>query len=105
MGLTEKYLLKRSMKGLLPEAVRTRSKQPYRAPDNQSFFRNGQAVPYVSELLSERRLAEAGYFDPVAVGKLLAKCRAGRAIGGAAGRLGVIPRRRMAALPLAPSRG
>jgi len=81
MGLTEKYLLKRSMKGLLPEAVRTRSKQPYRAPDNQSFFRNGQAVPYVSELLSERRLAEAGYFDPVAVGKLLAKCRAGRAIG------------------------
>jgi asparagine synthase (glutamine-hydrolysing) len=81
MGLTEKYILKRSMKGLLPEAVRTRSKQPYRAPDNQSFFRDGQPVPYVAELLSESRVAEAGYFDPAAVGKLLAKCRAGRAIG------------------------
>lgn len=81
MGLTEKYLLKRSMTGLLPEAVRTRSKQPYRAPDNQSFFRDGKSIEYVSELLSERRVSEAGYFDPVAVGKLLAKCRAGRAIG------------------------
>lgn len=81
MGLTEKYLLKRSMTGLLPEAVRTRNKQPYRAPDNQSFFRDGQSVEYVSELLSEKRLSEAGHFDPAAVGKLLAKCRAGRAIG------------------------
>jgi polar amino acid transport system substrate-binding protein len=71
--LTEKYLLKRSMKGLLPEAVRRRNKQPYRAPDNQSFFHNGQPVPYVSELLSEKRLTEAGYFDPAAVAKLLAK--------------------------------
>jgi asparagine synthase (glutamine-hydrolysing) len=69
------------MTGQLPEAVRRRSKQPYRAPDNQSFFQNGQPVPYVSELLSEKRLTEAGYFDPAAVAKLLAKCRAGRAIG------------------------
>jgi len=81
MGLAEKYLLKRSMTGLLPEGVRQRSKQPYRAPDNQSFFSNGQPVAYVSELLGEKRLREAGYFDPVAVAKLLAKCRAGRAIG------------------------
>jgi asparagine synthase (glutamine-hydrolysing) len=81
MGLTEKYLLKRSMTGLLPEAVRRRNKQPYRAPDNQSFFHDGQPVPYVSELLSEKRIAQAGYFDPSAVAKLLAKCRAGRAIG------------------------
>jgi asparagine synthase (glutamine-hydrolysing) len=31
--------------------------------------------------LSEARLRRAGYFDPVAVGKLLEKCRAGRALG------------------------
>ena len=81
MGLTEKYLLKRSMKGLLPESVRRRSKQPYRAPDNQSFFNDGQPVEYVAELLSSERVAQAGYFDPRSVSKLVDKCRAGRAIG------------------------
>ena len=81
MGLTEKYILKKSMAGLLPESVRTRTKQPYRAPDSQSFFRNGVAADYVAELFSERRLREAGYFDPRVVGKLYEKCRAGRAIG------------------------
>ena len=81
MGLTEKYLLKRSMTGLLPESVRTRSKQPYRSPDSQSFFNDGKPVEYVAELLSERRVGEAGYFDPQAVRKLVEKCRSGRAIG------------------------
>jgi asparagine synthase (glutamine-hydrolysing) len=38
-------------------------------------------VDYVAELLSERRLNETGLFDARAVAKLLAKCRAGRAIG------------------------
>lgn len=81
MGLTEKYLLKRSMKGLLPESVRTRSKQPYRSPDSASFFNEGKPVDYVAELLSEERIAQAGYFDPQAVRKLLNKAQAGRAIG------------------------
>jgi len=81
MGLTEKYLLKKAMTGLLPESIRTRTKQPYRAPDSQSFFSNGVPADYVAELFSERRLRNAGYFDPRAVGKLYEKCRAGRAIG------------------------
>jgi asparagine synthase (glutamine-hydrolysing) len=81
MGLTEKWLLKRSMKGLLPEALRTRNKQPYRAPDSASFFQDGKPVAYVAELLSESRIKDAGYFDPQAVAKLLEKSRAGRAIG------------------------
>jgi asparagine synthase (glutamine-hydrolysing) len=80
-GLTEKYLLKQSVRGLLPEVVRTRTKQPYRAPDSQSFFEGGRPVDYVAELLDRPRLAAAGYFDPSAVAKLLEKCRSGRAIG------------------------
>lgn len=80
-GLTEKYLLKRSVQGLLPESLRQRTKQPYRAPDIASFIHNGRAVDYVAELLSESSLRNAGYFDPAAVGKLLAKSCAGRAIG------------------------
>ncbi len=81
MGLTEKYLLKRSMTGLLPESVRTRSKQPYRAPDSASFFSNGKPVEYVAELMSEERIAKAGYFEPKAVRKQFEKSRGGRAIG------------------------
>lgn len=81
MGLTEKYLLKHAVKGLLPESIRTRTKQPYRAPDSASFFEAGEPVDYVADLFSAARIQDAGYFDPVAVGKLFAKCRAGRAIG------------------------
>ncbi len=80
-GLTEKYLLKKSVSGLLPESVRARAKQPYRAPDSQSFFEAGVPATYVGDLLAAPSIRDAGYFDPVAVGKLFEKCRAGRAIG------------------------
>jgi asparagine synthase (glutamine-hydrolysing) len=80
-ALTEKYVLKQAVKGLLPETLRRRVKQPYRAPDSQSFFRDGQPLEQVAELLSTERLREAGYFDPPAVAKLVAKCRDGRAAG------------------------
>jgi asparagine synthase (glutamine-hydrolysing) len=81
MGLTEKYLLKRSVKGLLPDGIRTRTKQPYRAPDSACFFEQGRALDWVADLLSPARLADAGLFDAQAVGKLMSKCAQGRAIG------------------------
>jgi asparagine synthase (glutamine-hydrolysing) len=80
-GLTEKYILKRAMKHLLPTEVSGRTKQPYRAPDSQSFFADGKPVDYVADLLSAERLRASGYFDPIAVGKLVSKCRAGKVIG------------------------
>ena len=80
-GLTEKYLLKKSVVGLLPEKVRMRTKQPYRAPDSQSFFDMGQPVEYAAELFSASKISAAGYFDVGATAKLFEKCRAGRAIG------------------------
>ena len=81
MGLVEKYLLKHSMDGLLPDALRHRTKQPYRAPDSQSFFHNGVPVDYVAELFSAARLQEAGYFDQHAAIRLFDKARAGKVIG------------------------
>ena len=69
------------MTGLLPESIRVRTKQPYRAPDSQSFFDDGKPVDYVEDLLSASRIKQAGYFDAAAVGKLFEKCRTGRAIG------------------------
>jgi asparagine synthase (glutamine-hydrolysing) len=69
------------MKGLLPESVRTRTKQPYRAPDSASFFDAGKPVDYVADLFSASKISSAGYFDATATNKLFEKCRAGRAIG------------------------
>lgn len=80
-GLIEKHILKKSVAGLLPESIRRRTKQPYRAPDSQSFFSEGRPADYVEDVLSPACIAEAGYFDPRAVGKLFEKCRSGRAIG------------------------
>lgn len=80
-GLNEKYLLKRAVADLLPAEVVGRTKQPYRAPDSQSFFTNGKPIDYVADLLSADRIRSAGYFDPTAVGKLVSKCGAGRVIG------------------------
>jgi asparagine synthase (glutamine-hydrolysing) len=80
-GLKEKYILKQAMRGLIPESIRQRHKQPYRAPDSQSFFRDGRPVPYVEYLLGSERVTQAGYFDAPSVGKLLTKCANGRAVG------------------------
>lgn len=81
MGLNEKFLLKYAMKDYLPQGVRNRTKQPYRAPDAASFFTKGVALPYVSELLSEESVRKAGYFEPRAVSLLTEKARQGKVIG------------------------
>jgi asparagine synthase (glutamine-hydrolysing) len=80
-GLTEKYLLRRALADLLPADIVKRTKQPYRAPDSRSFFVDGQALDYVTDLLSGERIRKAGYFDADRVGRLLDKCRAGKATG------------------------
>jgi len=80
-GMTEKYLLRRALADLLPTDIVQRTKQPYRAPDSASFFFDGQPLDYVADLLSESSLRDAGWFDPLAVGRLFEKCRAGRAGG------------------------
>ncbi|WP_299342526.1 asparagine synthase (glutamine-hydrolyzing) [uncultured Pseudoxanthomonas sp.] len=80
-GLREKRLLKRAMANELPSAITQRHKQPYRAPDSQCFFADGQLRPWVADMLAPDRLAASGLFDVRAIGHLVEKCRAGRAIG------------------------
>ena len=80
-GMTEKYLLRRALSDLLPIDIVTRTKQPYRSPDSRSFFFDGKALDHVDDLLSAERLRKAGYFDAAAVGRLVDKCRAGKATG------------------------
>jgi asparagine synthase (glutamine-hydrolysing) len=78
--LKEKYILKKSMKDLLPASIIKRTKQPYMAPDSKSFF-NGNPPDYIEELLSERNLLYTGYFNPKAVSVLVNKCRKSPILG------------------------
>ena len=80
-GLREKHILRCALDGLLPADIIERTKQPYRAPDAQSFFTGTEPLDFVADLMSADRLRAAGYFDAAAVGRLFDKCRAGRATG------------------------
>jgi asparagine synthase (glutamine-hydrolysing) len=72
-GLDEKHILKRAASGLVPASITGRSKQPYRAPDSESF-RNAN---YVDEALA----TPTGLFNPAAVQKLALKARGGAMTG------------------------
>lgn len=79
-GLDEKHILRKAMGRHLPPRIADRRKQPYRAPDSQSFF--GAATPdYVEDLLSRRSIERTGYFNPTAVEKLIHKCRTQQSLG------------------------
>jgi asparagine synthase (glutamine-hydrolysing) len=78
--LTEKYLLKRAARSLLPDEVVRRPKQPFRSPDATSFFACG-THEYVLEALGQDAINKAGLFDRQKVAALTQKFRAGRASG------------------------
>lgn len=80
-GLKEKYILRRAVAGWLPAEILERTKQPYRAPDGESFFRNRRPLDYVADALQSSRLKDAGIFDPAMVARLTEKCRSGAALG------------------------
>ena len=73
--LDEKHVLKRLAKGLIPDSIIRRPKQPYRAPDAMAFI----ATPiqdYVEELLSESYIRNVGVFETAQVSQLWNKCKA-----------------------------
>lgn len=76
-ALKEKYLLKEAMRGRIPPAILERYKQPYRAPDADSF-RDPAAASYVDDLLDPAAIRRCGIFDPAKVGLLVRKIRSGR---------------------------
>jgi len=73
MGLKEKLVLKKAMAKELPVEITDRVKQPYMAPDSNSFFQKDSPA-YISEMLDEISLANAGVFNTQFVAKLMAKC-------------------------------
>ena len=73
-GLDEKYILKQSFNGLIPDSIRTRVKQPYRAPIREVFFQDGSSE-LVDEMMSDNHLKKTGLFNAKKVGKLLERYR------------------------------
>jgi asparagine synthase (glutamine-hydrolysing) len=73
--LDQKHLLKRAANGLIPQSVKGRFKQPYRAPDGCSFF--GPKANYVEDLLSPEQIKRDGVFEPRAVSQLVNKFKSG----------------------------
>jgi asparagine synthase (glutamine-hydrolysing) len=77
-GLNEKVLLKQAFKGLIPESICRREKQPYRAPIRELFVPQAPA-DYVDDMLSEKCLRDTGYFNAKKVSRLYEKFRKGDA--------------------------
>jgi asparagine synthase (glutamine-hydrolysing) len=71
-GLNEKYLLKKMMKGRLPESILNRSKQAYRAPIRSAFF-SEEMPAYLKDMLSEEKITDFGIFNPEFVNQLKTK--------------------------------
>ncbi|MCG8696604.1 MAG: asparagine synthase C-terminal domain-containing protein, partial [Bacteroidales bacterium] len=73
-GLTEKYILKKLIKGKIPDQILNRSKQAYRAPISKAFLGN-KAPSYVKDLLSTEKLKHSGIFNENTVPKLIEKIK------------------------------
>jgi asparagine synthase (glutamine-hydrolysing) len=66
-GLKDKFILRQTYAGDIPEAVRNRKKFAYQAPEKKSFFSGGTLVEWAADMLSRERVARDGLFDPAYV--------------------------------------
>ncbi|MDD5425334.1 MAG: asparagine synthase (glutamine-hydrolyzing) [candidate division Zixibacteria bacterium] len=73
-GLKEKFLLKKAMLQELPPEIINRVKQPYMAPDSNSFMQP-EPPEYIEAMLNEKALKRTGIFNPGPVANLREKCR------------------------------
>ena len=73
-GLNEKYLLKKMMKGRLPDPILNRPKQAYRAPIQSVFM--AESAREQLEFASEKALDASGIFNRDHVEGLLKKLKA-----------------------------
>jgi asparagine synthase (glutamine-hydrolysing) len=76
-GFTSKYVLREAMKDLVPPAILRRRKAGFGAPIRTWLRRDLREM--VDDLLSAGTVSRRGYFDPVAVRRLIDDDREGRA--------------------------
>lgn len=72
-GFSQKHILRRAFKGLIPDSIINRPKLPYQAPDLKSFIRNGKPIPLVEQFMSPGMIRDYGVFDEKFVARFLMK--------------------------------
>ena len=77
-GLNEKFVLKETLRNLLPESIVTRPKQPFRAPISQSLL--SQDIAYIQDMLSDDSLTQSNLLDISKVKLFLNKLRKGKQV-------------------------
>ncbi len=75
-GLRSKFLLKRALRGLLPDRILQRPKKGFGIPVAEWF--RGPLREQMRSVLSPGRIAREGFFDPAATGGLIEEHLAGR---------------------------
>lgn len=80
IGLKEKEVLRRWATRILPTRIKSRGKQPYRAPDAPSFFASA-SPEWIGDHLTPDALRRVGIFSPESVAGLVRRCRAGLVTG------------------------
>ena len=80
-GLKEKYVLKRAYERDLPAEIFSRTKQPYGAPNKESFFHEGVPRVAIREYLDAGGSQSAALFDKKAVETLISKCASAGKLG------------------------
>lgn len=73
-GLTEKYLLKKLIRGKIPDSIVNRSKQAYRAPIASTFL-SDDAPDYIRQMLSREVLEKVGVFNADTILPLIEKMK------------------------------
>ena len=73
---TRKYILKRALEGVLPKSIIHRKKAGFSAP-LRAWLRRDLAE-LVAELLSPKKIASRGYFDPAEVQRVIEANNQGR---------------------------
>jgi asparagine synthase (glutamine-hydrolysing) len=71
-GLNEKYLLKKLLRGKIPESIRQRSKQAYRAPI-RSVFLSEDSPDYIRFMLSKEQTEKVALFDYQSLSPVISK--------------------------------
>jgi len=72
-GFSQKHILRKAFRGLIPDSIIDRPKLPYQAPDLRAFIINGKPVPLVEHYMSPEMIREYGVFDERFIARFLRK--------------------------------
>ncbi|HZS11272.1 MAG TPA: asparagine synthase-related protein [Nitrospirales bacterium] len=75
-NLAGKYLFRRAMDGILPDAILMKPKQGFSAPE-QNWYQ-GPLMAYVTKILLDKRAQSRGIFQPAFIRRVLDEHLSGR---------------------------